>query len=99
MQIPLDRLLLETDAPDGRPSLNEPYSTRLHSMAEAPQGAEQSKSNHPANIRYVLERVTVVLCYLQLKSALNLSGLTNDAVHHEQHAEASKLVCCLVKAD
>lgn len=52
MQIPLDRLLLETDAPDGRPRLDEPYQQRLHSLADDPDPNEQNRANHPANIRY-----------------------------------------------
>lgn len=50
MQIPLDRLLLETDAPDGRPRLGEPYQERLLSTADK-QEDDQNVSNHPANIR------------------------------------------------
>ena len=50
MQIPLDRLLLETDAPDGRPRLGEPYDRNLVDLEE--EGDEsKGQLNHPANIR------------------------------------------------
>ena len=50
LQIPLERLLLETDAPDGRPCLGDPYQERLLTV-QSQDGTENQELNHPANIR------------------------------------------------
>jgi Tat protein secretion system quality control protein TatD with DNase activity len=50
LQIPLERLLLETDAPDGRPRLGDPYQERLLNV-QSQDGTEDPELNHPANIR------------------------------------------------
>ncbi|KAL0020598.1 hypothetical protein WJX77_009472 [Trebouxia sp. C0004] len=53
-KIPLERLLLETDAPDGRPRLGDPYQERLLNL-QSQDGTEDQELNHPANIRVMLE--------------------------------------------
>lgn len=53
-KIPLERLLLETDAPDGRPRLGDPYQERLLNV-QSQDGTENQELNHPANIRVMLE--------------------------------------------
>lgn len=50
LQIPLERLLLETDAPDGRPCFGDPYQQRLLNV-QSQDGTEDQELNHPANIR------------------------------------------------
>lgn len=52
LQVPLNRLLLETDAPDGKPRLGEPYQQKLFSIQGQTNSNEQ-ELNHPANIRCV----------------------------------------------
>ena len=49
-QISLERLLLETDAPDGKPRLGEPYQEKLIDL-EAQNDSTEQDLNHPANIR------------------------------------------------
>lgn len=51
MQVPLDRLLLETDAPDGRPRLEDQDQHKLWSV-HSEHGPDDQQLNHPANIRY-----------------------------------------------
>lgn len=50
VQVPLNRLLLETDAPDGRPRLGEPYDDKLLDIGQE-QGENCAQLNCPANIR------------------------------------------------
>jgi Tat protein secretion system quality control protein TatD with DNase activity len=55
-QVPLDRLLLETDAPDGLPRLPEDQSSRLICPVACPatsddDGSPREELNHPGNIR------------------------------------------------
>ena len=52
LQIPLELLLLETDAPDGKPRLDEPYQANLVHLQTQSKSSEQDL-NHPANIRCV----------------------------------------------
>ena len=52
LQISLERLLLETDAPDGKPRLGDPYQEKLVDLVAQNDSTEQDL-NHPANIRYV----------------------------------------------
>lgn len=52
MQVPLNRLLLETDAPDGRPQLGAAYQDKLFSVQQQ-DSTEDQELNHPANIRHV----------------------------------------------
>ena len=52
LQISLERLLLETDAPDGKPRLGDPYQEKLVDLVAQNNSTEQDM-NHPANIRYV----------------------------------------------
>lgn len=52
LQVPLERLLLETDAPDGKPHLGEPYQQNLLSF-QGQGDSNQHDLNHPANIRCV----------------------------------------------
>ena len=52
LQIPLRQLLLETDAPDGKPRLDEPYQANLIDLQSHSKSSEQDL-NHPANIRCV----------------------------------------------
>ena len=47
-QIPDERLLLETDAPDGRPKADEEQLADLKAAED-----DSSTMNHPANIRYL----------------------------------------------
>ena len=53
LQVPLGRLLLETDAPEGRPRLGEPYESRLKGV-KSQSGSDGEGLNHPVNIRFVL---------------------------------------------
>ena len=64
MQIPLDRLLLETDAPDGKPRLDEPYKQRMHSVVSEGGNEEQNSLNHPANIRSA-DKLRLLICVMQ----------------------------------
>ena len=52
MQVPLERLLLETDAPDGKPRLGQPYKEKLRGLPTQSQGDDDGL-NHPVNIRSV----------------------------------------------
>lgn len=52
LQIPLERLLLETDAPDGKPWLGEPYQRKLVDL-QAQNNSPEQGLNHPVNIRCV----------------------------------------------
>lgn len=52
LQVPLKRLLLETDAPDGKPRLGEPYQQKLFSFQRQDKSNEK-ELNHPTNIRCV----------------------------------------------
>ena len=61
LQIPLARLLLETDAPDGKPRLGEPYHEKLVGL-EAQNDLTEQDLNHPANIRCVLTDRWVGCC-------------------------------------
>jgi Tat protein secretion system quality control protein TatD with DNase activity len=53
VQIPLERLLLETDAPDGRPRLGDVWGTYQEQLLnfQSQDGTEDQELNHPANIR------------------------------------------------
>lgn len=53
-RVPLERLLLETDAPDGKPHLGEPYQQNLLSF-QGQGDSNQHDLNHPANISVMLE--------------------------------------------
>lgn len=53
-KVPLNRLLLETDAPDGRPQLGAAYQDKLFSVQQQ-DSTEDQELNHPANIRVMLE--------------------------------------------
>ena len=64
MQIPLYRLLLETDAPDGKPRLGEPYQERMHSVASERGGEEENSLNHPAKIRSA-NKLRLLICVMQ----------------------------------
>eukprot|EP00884_Botryococcus_braunii_P022384 jgi/Botrbrau1/882/Bobra.0167s0007.1 len=55
-QVPLDRLLLETDSPDGLPKLSEEEQKRLPRDSWCSELYQQGL-NQPSNIRFVLERV------------------------------------------
>lgn len=48
--MPLDRLLLETDAPDGKPRLGQPYKEKLRELPTHRQQDDEGL-NHPVNIR------------------------------------------------
>ena len=64
LQIPLERLLLETDAPDGRPRLGDPYQERLLNV-QSQDGTKDQELNHPANIRQAA--ITVCQCQVIAK--------------------------------
>ncbi|KAL3138174.1 hypothetical protein ABBQ38_005399 [Trebouxia sp. C0009 RCD-2024] len=53
-RVPLKRLLLETDAPDGKPRLGEPYQQKLFSFQRQDKSNEK-ELNHPTNISVMLE--------------------------------------------
>lgn len=58
LQIPLERLLLETDAPDGKPRLGDPYQEKLVYL-QAQNNATEQDLNHPVNIRCVFGMIAV----------------------------------------
>lgn len=49
-QVPPERLLLETDAPDGLPKLASPDMVRQLKQG-SPSNANGEASNHPSNLR------------------------------------------------
>ncbi len=71
LQIPLERLLLETDAPDGRPRLGSPYQERLLNI-QSQGGAADEELNHPANIR----QAAITVC-----QKLHTTGRTKVTQH------------------
>ena len=54
LQVPLARLLLETDSPDGLPPLEKRQSSK---QALHPAGGSDAsvRQNHPANVRYNMQ--------------------------------------------
>lgn len=62
MQIPLNRLLLETDSPDGLPPLQRrgcqplevvpPAEATCSASEQGVEEAADQRLNHPANVRY-----------------------------------------------
>ena len=54
MQIPLDRLLLETDAPDGVPKADDLVQVPQSPAVDAKDASSPQQLNHPANIRHAI---------------------------------------------
>ena len=54
VQIPLDRLLFETDAPDGVPKADDLVQVPRSSAADATNASSRQQLNHPANIRHAI---------------------------------------------
>ena len=82
LQIPLERLLLETDAPDGRPRLGDPYQERLLNV-QSQDGTENQELNHPANIR----QAAITVC-----QKLHMPGHNNVIQQTECMSSASMTI-------
>lgn len=62
--VPLDRLLLESDSPDGALDLSPAWLEALPSLAALPQqlhGADLQQTNRPAALRFMLQIVAAAL--------------------------------------
>ncbi|KAG8065924.1 hypothetical protein GUJ93_ZPchr0004g39956 [Zizania palustris] len=90
--IPLDRILLETDAPDALPKLDDTFLLAVpvdSSSAEAPTTSNESL-NHPSNIHIVMKYVASLLempetelAEVTYKNATQLFSYHGSKVHAE----------------
>lgn len=73
-QIPLARLLLETDSPDGMPPLQKRHSSEqaLH-LAGGSDG--MACQNHPANVRYTMQHLNGSMLHMHFSREKRIQDL------------------------